>query len=75
MTRPTVLYPVSYTHLDVYKRQDLVFSAFLGELFSTDQDFDTYLAECRQQLLEAGAQEVIEEANRQFDAFKTGNGS
>ena len=54
---------------------DLVFSAFLGELFSTDQDFDTYLAECRQQLLEAGAQEVIEEANRQFDAFKTGNGS
>ncbi|MFR3484701.1 MAG: DUF3502 domain-containing protein, partial [Clostridia bacterium] len=41
----------------------------------TDQDFDTYLAECRQELLEAGAQEVIEEANRQFAAFKTGNGS
>ena len=54
---------------------DPIFARFLAGLPSTDQDFDTYLAECRQELLEAGAQEVIEEANRQFAAFKTGNGS
>ena len=54
---------------------DLVFSVFLGKLFSTDQDFDTYLAECRQQLLEAGAQDIIDEANRQLDAFKAETGS
>ena len=49
---------------------DGIFSRFLTGLPNTGQDFDTYLAECRQQLLEAGAQDIIDEANRQFDEFK-----
>ena len=49
---------------------DAAFMSCLRELFRTEQDFDTCLSEWRQRLLEAGAQEVVDEANRQLCEFR-----
>ena len=49
---------------------DAAFMSCLRELFRTEQDFDTCLSEWRQRLLEAGAQEVVDEANRQLGEFR-----